>query len=168
MVGSDVCVFLTSATDPVVIDEDNELAINFSKLGMGASRLQLTGEMLSEENPATSSYDEVCQYLSTDVTSPNDVWSSSSGKKKKRPKKQKSRPKLDSDVGDSGSPHKGSSDGGEHEGRADGTHHRLSLMESTSVSEDSEVSLMESSLIPCVVLRIPSGDSIQPYTKCKA
>ena len=160
-------MFLTSAADPEVIDEDSGLAINFSKLGMGASRLQLTGEMLSEENPATSSYDEVCQYLSSDVTSPNDVWSSSSGKKKKRPKKQKSRPKLDSDVGDSSLPHKGSSDGGEHEGRADGTHHRLSQMESTSVSEDSEVSLIESLLIRCVVLHMPSGVSAQPYTKCK-
>ena len=133
------CVFVASLTDPDMIDESSELAINFSKLGMGASRLQLTGEMLSEENPAASSYDEVSQYLSTDFTSPNDVWSSSSGKKKKRPKKQKSRPKLDSDVVDSSSPHKGSSEGGDYEGRADGTQHRLSHVESPSVSEDSEV-----------------------------
>ena len=119
-------------------DDGSGLAINFSKLGMGASRLQLTGEMLSEENPATSSYDEVRQYLSTDFTSPNDVWSSSSGKKKKRPKKHKSRPKLDSDA-DSSVPQKGGSD--EYDGRADGTQHRLSHVESPSVSEDSEVSV---------------------------
>lgn len=155
-------MFLTSAADPDVIDESSELAINFSKLGMGASRLQLTGEMLSEENPASSSYDEVRQYLSTDFTSPNDVLSSSSGKKKKRPKKQKSRPKLDSDVVDSSSPHKGSSEGGEYEGRAEATQHRLSHVESPSVSEDSEVgtlSLINALVRSCVILSYYSAET---------
>lgn len=117
--------------------------------------------MLSEENPASSSYDEVRQYLSTDFTSPNDVLSSSSGKKKKRPKKQKSRPKLDSDVVDSSLPHKGSSEGGEYEGRAEATQHRLSHVESPSVSEDSEVgtlSLINALVRSCVILSYYSAE----------
>ena len=128
--------------DSVPMIDDNELSVSFSKLGMGASRLQLTGEMIGKEDTAavlgTSSYDEVSQYLASGHTSPTDVWSSSSGRKKKRPKKQKARPKLERD-----SSRKESSDGGDLEVRTEASPPKTSVAESQS--EDSEVIIKFSS-----------------------
>jgi hypothetical protein len=107
--------------------ENEGVAVSFSKLGMGASRLQLTGEMLGEEAPLMSNYDEVSEYLTSDHKS-NDVLSSSSGKKKKKPKKNRARPKIETEGI--------SSEFGDDLKTETGTRH--SFVDSQSASEDSE------------------------------